>query len=326
MEKKIRCAFIYNKKNEFLTGRFFDNTYYNFFIKALRRNQRLDVKNYPVETKIDVSEFNDKHDVILLFDNNYIGTPHDVIGREKIDIPVISRVGDPHWAKKLHSKEFHDKWKIDYYFGFQHPDSFYQFYPNDYKYKTIIFGLESSLYQKVIPFRNRIKSKILNSGAIGTSKIFPRILSKIKNPELDINIHYKLRTLCNKLPYVVHTPTLSHEYVNDKYPELLNKYFAAIAATTYFPTIKYWEIPAAECLTFMEVNDKNKAEYLGFEDNKSAIFINEQNYTEKFEEYLHDTENKKWEEIAHNGRTHAMNYLNNDRATESLVDLMEELI
>lgn len=324
--KKIRCAFIYNENNEFLTGNFFDNTYYNFFIKALKRNHRLDVKDYPSGSIIDISEFNKMHDVILLFDNNYIGTPHDVIGRGEIDIPVISRVGDPHWSKKLRSQEFHEKWEIDYYFGFQHPDSFYQFYPHDYKYRTIVFGLETSLYQKVPPFRSRIQNKILNSGAVGTSKIFPRILSKIKNPELDINIHYKLRTMCNELPYVVHTPTLSHEYVNDKYPLLLNKYAAAIAATTYFPTIKYWEIPAAGCLTFMEVNDKNKAEYLGFVDNKSAIFINELNYKQKFEEYLHDIENKKWEEIAHNGRTHAMNYLNNDKATESLADLMEELI
>ena len=32
----------------------------------------------------------------------------------------------------------------------------------------------------------------------------------------------------------------------------------AIAATSVETTIKYWEIPAAGCLTFMEITEKNK--------------------------------------------------------------------
>ena len=38
MNKKIRVAYIFHKNNIFLSGDHFDNTYYNFFIKALGRN------------------------------------------------------------------------------------------------------------------------------------------------------------------------------------------------------------------------------------------------------------------------------------------------
>jgi len=76
----------------------------------------------------------------------------------------------------------------------------------------------------------------------------------------------------------------------------------------------------------MEITKQNKAEYLGFVDGETSIFINEQNYNEKFNEYLSDMENPKWKKIAEAGRNYALNELNNDKATESLADLMNELI
>ena len=65
---------------------------------------------------------------------------------------------------------------------------------------------------------------------------------------------------------------------------------------------------------------------LRFEDGKSAIFIDENNYKQKFEEYLVDNENSKWEKIANEGRNHALNNLNNDKATDALVEIMQELV
>ena len=76
----------------------------------------------------------------------------------------------------------------------------------------------------------------------------------------------------------------------------------------------------------MEITDKNKGAYLGYEDNKTAIFINEKNYKQKFENYLSEPDNPKWEKIANAGREHALKNLNSDLAVESLIDLMEELI
>ena len=65
-------------------------------------------------------------------------------------------------------------------------------------------------------------------------------------------------------------------------------------------------------------------QYLGYKDNETAIFINEKNYKKKFEEYLNDVDNPKWEKIAQKGRNYTINYLNNDRAVDSLVDLFNE--
>ena len=134
------------------------------------------------------------------------------------------------------------------------------------------------------------------------------------------------RTKCNNLPYVEYTSTLEHEYINDKYALLLEKYSAAIAADTYSPVIKYWEIPAAGCLTFMEITEKNQGKHIGFKDGMNAIFINEKNYKERFEDYLSDVDNPKWQEIASAGRDYALEQFNNDKATESLAELMRELI
>lgn len=325
-KKKIKVAFIYKQYNKFLTGKHFDNTYYHFFMNALRRDDHMEVTYFPAQDSFDTSVLKDKFDMILLFGNNTFGTPNELIGIQDLNIPVICRVSDPHQAHRYRMIDYHKKYKIDYYFGVLHESHFYEYYPRSFKYKCIIFGLEPSLYQNLTPYDNRIKKRILNSGRTGQTNIIYRIIDAIVNRESNAYRHYKLRTLCNKLPYVDYTPRRSHEYVNDRYPLLLSKYAAAIAATTTYPTIKYWEIPAAGCLTFMEINEQNKGEYLGFVDGETAVFINEENYKEKFNEYLSDIENPKWKKIADAGRNYVLNELNNDKATESLVDMMNQLV
>ena len=325
MKQKIKVAFIYKKSCEFLTGNHFANTYYHFFMEALKRNEDIDITYYPTGESFDVSQLKNNIDIILLFDNHSDNTPK-LIGIHDLTIPVICRSNDAHNAKWTGRIGFHDTFRIDYYFGYMTEKYFHEFYPKDYKYKTIVFGLEPKLYQDLTPFSKRIKNKILNSGATGNSKLHSRIINTLKNPQSNSYKHYKLRTMCNKLPCVEYTSTLQHQYVNDRFPELLSKYATSIAATTFFPTIRYLEIPAAGCLAFMEITDKNEGEFLGFEDGKTAIFINEKNYKEKFEEYLSDIENSKWEQIAKNGKEYVLNNLNNDIAVNSLVDLMRELI
>ena len=50
------------------------------------------------------------------------------------------------------------------------------------------------------------------------------------------------------------------------------------------------------------------------------------NYQKKFDEYLSDPENIKWEEIANEGREHTLNVASNDRGVDSLIELIEEFI
>ena len=76
----------------------------------------------------------------------------------------------------------------------------------------------------------------------------------------------------------------------------------------------------------MEITKENNGEYLGYVDGETGIFINEENFSEKFEAYLNDRDNPKWEKIANAGRKFVLDELNNDKAVNSLVDLMESLL
>ncbi len=296
-------------------------------LKALTRNKDVDVQYYLCDKGFDVDKIRDKTDAILLYeDQNFWANcvPDELLGIKNSNIPVIVKIGDPWDATKYDVKASQEKYKIDGYFGTYASDFFYKYYPKNFNYKCILYGVEPSLYQNVIPFEERIKDKILNSGAVASTKLTNRIFAKLTKGEGDPIKHYKLRTMCNSLPYVDYTTTLGHEYVGDKYPLLLQKYATAIAATTDIYTMKYFEMPAAGCLTFMEITDKNYGKNLGYRDGENAIFINEKNYKEKFQEYLSDINNPKWKEMANLGRDHAMKNFNNDKGIESLVELIKE--
>ncbi len=291
---------------------------------ALRRNENIDVVNVPTGRQFDCLKLKNKFDVILLWQNGLFGMPEELLNIEKLSIPVIAKCSDPIDTKE--SIKFHEKWNISCYFHFISKDFFYELYPKEFNYKTIIFGLEPSLYKNLKPFNERIKNRILLSGAIGNKKFLSRIINDIRNPKWNAYRCYFLRTQCTKLSYIDYTPTLNHKYVGDMYPKLLEKYATSVAADTFSPVVKYWEMTAAGCLTFMEITEKNKGKHIGFNDGLNAIFINENNYKEKFEDYLADIDNPKWQEIALAGRDYALKELNNDKAVESLVELMREMI
>jgi len=292
---------------------------------ALKRHPEIEISYISVIDTFDVLDLKGKFDVILLFENRIHCVPKKLINIKKSGIPVIVRVGDLHISKIYDTGNFHDEFNVSAYFGYQHSENFYNYFPKNYNYQVVLYGLEPSLYKNLKPFSERIPNKILNSGAIGNTKFFSKIINRIRNPENALH-HYKLRTKCNKLNYVDYTPTLQHEYVGDKYPLLLEKYMASIAATTINYTTKYFEIPAAGCLSFMEVNNLNGAEKLGFKDFENSVFINEQNYEKKFNEFLESVNDPKWENIAKSGHEHVMKNLTNDNAVESLLLLIKKII
>ena len=76
----------------------------------------------------------------------------------------------------------------------------------------------------------------------------------------------------------------------------------------------------------MEITKKNKGNFLGYKDGETAIFIDENNYKQKFQEFLNDCKNPKWEKIANAGRNYTLKNFNNDTAVSSLVDLFVELL
>ena len=326
--KKIKVAFIYRSSNPYMSKKAWATTYYHFFMDALKRNEELDVSYFPAEKSFDTSVLKNKFDIILLWENHSWGSPDELIGIENLNIPVICRINDAHDAKIKGKIEYHEKYKIDYYFGYLPESFFYKYYPKFFKYKVILYGVEPSLYQNLTPFSQRIKNKILCSGAAASTKLTTQLFERIIRfrGETSMFKHYKLRTMSIKLPYVDYTTTLVHKYVNDDYPKLLAQYCTSIASHSLYPVIKYWESTASNCLTFMEITDKNGADILGFKNNDTAIFINQKNYKQKYEEYLSDPNNPKWEEIANAGHDYTMKNLTNDHAVKSLVDIMKELI
>ena len=73
---------------------------------ALKRNAQLDVTYFPVENDFDCSKLKGKFDLILLPNNNNDGSPDKLIGISELNIPVICRTGDPHWAKNIINLDF----------------------------------------------------------------------------------------------------------------------------------------------------------------------------------------------------------------------------
>ena len=185
-DKKIRVALVYKKLYNYFQPDHFDRTSYDFFFKALKRNKQLDVSYYPCEKNFDVSKIKGKCDIILLPNNCSVdyddgstdGAPDALIGIKNSNIPVISRTGDPHDAKKYNQIELHEKFKIDCYWSLQPKSYFYKFYPKHFLYKEILWGLEPSLYKNLKSYKSRIKNKILNSGNVGRNNLKSKLIQK----------------------------------------------------------------------------------------------------------------------------------------------------
>ena len=201
--RKIKVAFIFKTSNPFMSGKHFDNSWYNFHVNALKRNNDIEISYFHGEEEFDTTVLRDNFDMILLWSNCTFGMPKELIGLQELDIPVISGVSDPVDAKD--SIRLHKKWKIDYYYHFTHEDFFYELYPRDFKYRKIVMGVETSIYKNVRSFNDRIKNKILLTGAIGNKKILSRVLNDIKRPKWNAYRFYYLRTKCSDLSYVDYT-------------------------------------------------------------------------------------------------------------------------
>ena len=63
--KKIKAACIYKSSNIFLSGTHFDNTYYHFFMNALKRNSKLEMTYFPTKDVFDASILKNKFEEFL---------------------------------------------------------------------------------------------------------------------------------------------------------------------------------------------------------------------------------------------------------------------
>ena len=324
----IKVAMIYSSKVPMINGYHSNKNDYNFFKHAMFRNRNLEVDYVDSLNKIDVPRLERDYDVILLAEITDV-EGQALKGIRDVHIPVIARPNDPHTVLRRDIIGLSVSLKVDWFFDFYAPASFYRHYPKHFRYEVVHIGLEPSMYENVKPWNERISDKIAMSGVLDRPDLKHRLYYRVllrRPPELSSWYHYKLRTKCNSLPYVTHTRDILPGQSTDTLPELLSRFRAGIAATTSFPTIKYKETPAAGCLTFMEITEQNHGSFLGYEDGKTAIFINDANYTKKFQEYLDSPDDPKWEKIAMAGRRYALENLSNDKGVEKLASIMRKAL
>ena len=302
---------------------------YYFFIRAMPRNKRLDITHLDITSgrrfwKSDLKQY----DVVLL-PGISLAASLALPGLRESDIPVLVHPGDPHSPLISNTVGLADSLKVDRFFDIYDPETFYKYYPRRFRYEVVHIGLEPSLHADAAPWAGRIPDKIALSGMMDKPDIVHRAYYRLylrRPKEMSSDYHYKLRTRCGRLPYVVHTRDVYPSQGTDQLHGVLSMFRAAIAATTTFPTIKYKETPAAGCLTFMEITKRNHGAFLGYEDGRSAVFIDESNYKEKLQEYVDSPDDPRWEGIARAGRRHALENLSNDVGVETLVKIMRELL
>jgi len=297
---KLKVAFVFDKDNRGLTGRWFTNNAYRFFMKGLFENESIEACSFPTEQEFDCNQVA-KFDVVIFYDIRKSVYKN----ADRIKGVSISRAPDSH--------DIDDKWiriadelSISHCFNHQSIKYAKKFLPNRIAYHQIIFGVTKNLHRNP-NFDNRIKDFILLPGISNKSH------------------YYILRYKCFGLPYV-DGKTREAGFVNDEFPVLLGKYRAAIAACTVCSVYKYFELPACGCLTFMEVNSENGCDELEFIDGHNAIFINDNNYIDRFKSYLHDVDNPKWKTIAAAGREFALRKYENKIQVQKLVSIMESLV
>lgn len=328
--RPVRIAFAYRPSWEYYRPGHTVATRYEFFFHALARSKSAEVGYFGSEGSIDAAELAGKWDVILCT-NSALGTPR-IANARKSGIPVIAQTHDPHLVKELDMARDVSEQGISCCFGFMPERYFYRYFPKSVRYEVVRWGLEPGLFGRLPPFGSRIKDRVLLTGELARRSLVKRAVHwASRRGQSEVAANYKLRRACASLPGVDYSgrDRVTGRYRNGgaaSYAGHLSGYRAAIAAAGLYPTAKYWETPAAGCLTFMEVNGGNGAADLGYRDMESAVFVDSKNYRERISRYLETADDPSWARIAEAGRRHALENLSNDRAVEDLVGIARSLL
>ena len=321
MKDKIRVGFVYNASNKYFSGKFFDSTPYNLWIRALPRNPDLEVTwlKGSDEEEIDFLRYKDKLDAVILYSLDYKkGNPTTYCPKiknlEQIDIPKFLFIGDCHqMTLQGRAKQYINKIReagISCNFFHHSKRYFHKFYPKDFDYEQIFYGFEKDLYKNPAPWGQRRKDSLLLTGSLAAGHSF-----------------YDLRIKLSKHKNVTYVGRNDNgPYIADGFPKILQQYQGSISATSYMTTTKYIENSAAGCLNFMEVNKNNDVDLLGFKNGVDCIYFTESNCDEKFNEYLKDHKNPKWQEIAEAGKEYAWNNLTNDHSIIAVKEMIQKYL
>ena len=308
----IKLAFPYYEKNYFLSGEHTDNCMYYFFMKRLKEHPDLDVYyfKYNEGDKVDcqgIEKFAD-FDALLFYSPHKKFNP-PMQGMEALDIPKFAMSPDCHNYYSM-AKEMASYGEDVNYFYTTSEDYFYQYVPKNYKYKQIVIGIDVEAgYIPLTHLDYRETERILLTG------IIPR-LGTVKTD------HYKLRRMCRDTKHVKYME--KGEYVGNRYARLLMTHRAAISASTHCFTLRHLEVALAGCVPFLEITEQNGGRTLGYTDEKNAIFINEENYKERFDEYRKTRHDKKWTNLALRARDFVKDRYTCEHGVDKLVKYIKE--
>jgi len=318
---KIKIAFIYRPDNPYLNGKRSNNNYEKFYLHALKRTEVADVDFYGSNDFFDCKTIAGKYDVYLFFDVHEWGFPPNAINMDSLKGLKVCSIGDAHGAHKR-SKFYNGtkidlvkQWNIDYCY-YQHTESyFYKFWPKEIKYWWIPIGIDPKLYNSVKPWKDRNGDKILLSGTV-------------------CQPYYPIRCMCVHDKNVFYHKPGSYRgrdsytpgsYDKDDFKTLLEQWKFSIASACSV-VLKYFEIPAAGCLSLAYVDEDNGAGIIGFEDYKTALLINKQNVFDKINEVIKTKDDPKWEEIAMNGRRFVLDNYTHDHCINKLIQKIKEVV
>lgn len=324
----VRILALYSQYNDWYTPNHRELVLYHF-ANGLNKHPKMEVCLYPHSGTIPLNRLVKEYDAIFLLSLDY-SAACALRNLPENRIPVIARLDDPQrptkylifdWLKKCRVIHGIEKFPLP---------CIRKYYPESIlkDYTMIQYGIEPSLFDVcVIPWEERIANEVVISGVMPPRSLIERFINSLQEDKyFRRTYHYKLRAKCAELNNVVHIRQLSRQEMAKDYATLLGNYRAAIAASTWYPVVKYFEKPASGCLTFMEVTKQNHGAEIGFEDGVNAVFINKDNYKKRIQEYLHTPDDPKWKAIAKAGREHTLKNLNNEKAIDKLFTLFQELI
>lgn len=293
----MRLAVVYNSKEKGLTGRHWTNNAKRFFIDGLQQSERLEQVSFVIQHEpLDAKELN-SFDAVIFYSLENV----DVFNLHKLKAVKVVRAPDPHSITQEFCEQILEG-EVDFVINHHTPKWACKFLHPGIKYEQIIFGITRELH-KSPPYDERYPGVLL-TGALHRSEF------------------YYLRQVCKNYDGVTYIGKEAG-YVGDRYPELLGRHRAAIAACTVSSVYKYFEIPACGCVSFMEVNRENGCERLGFVDGESAIYINHDNAAKRIDRFVKNQSDPRYKVVAQNGREFVLRHYENRVQVDRLLDLIE---
>lgn len=105
-----------------------------------------------------------------------------------------------------------------------------------------------------------------------------------------------------------------------QYADYLQQFIGSLALCDWFAVSKYFEIPLAGCVSFMQPNQGVVG--LGFEDGVNAIFVDKDNFDTRIAHFLSHV--NEYQHIADAGRKHVLKHYTARRFADFIFDFCEK--